>query len=203
MSIKGATKVAPFLFMTREEKVQSVVASRLGGLVVTCVNLQDPHNTSAILRTAEALGILEVWVIEDEHPFWPSPKVTQGAEKWLRIRRFRRAEPAFAELRGRGFRIFAATPTGGITVEELPFELPLALVFGNEAEGLGPRILAQCHGTFRVPMWGFSQSLNVSVAAGIALYLAASARRRLLGQNGDLSQAAQESLVRVYLATES
>jgi len=75
----------------------------------------------------------------------------------------------------------------------------LALVFGNEKEGLSPEVLAQCDGTFRIPMFGFAQSLNVSVAAGIALYCVASARRRLLGRPGDLSPSAQAALLAAYL----
>lgn len=166
--------------------------------MVVCADLQDPHNAAAILRTCEALGVLEVWVIEENHPFVPSPRVTQGAEKWLRIKRFRRADAAFSELRRRGFRMFAATPAGELSVEELPGE-PLALVFGNETEGLRPELLAQCDGTFRVVMWGFSQSLNVSVAAGISLYIVVRARRQALGQGGDLTPAEQEELYLEYL----
>lgn len=185
--------------MQREKRLKEIAASRLSSIVAVCVNFEDPRNAAAILRTCEALGLLEVYVIEEDRPFYPSPKVTQGADRWLRIRRFRRAEPAFSELRGRGFRIFAATPTGSITVEELPLDSPLALVFGNEKEGISPHILALCDGTFRVPMFGLTQSFNVSVAAGISLYLASAARRRLLGQPGDLSPAEQKALLAEYL----
>ncbi|MCS7240389.1 MAG: RNA methyltransferase [Candidatus Bipolaricaulota bacterium] len=178
------------------------MASRLASLAVVCANLQDPHNAAAIVRTCEALGILEVYVIEEDHPFLPSPRVTQGAEKWVRLRRFRRAEPALLELRDRGFRIFAAMPVGKMPVEELPVDGPLALVFGNETEGVGPQILAHCDGTFRIPMWGFSQSLNVSVAAGISLYLAARSRRQARGQDGDLSPMEQEALLAEYMARQ-
>jgi tRNA (guanosine-2'-O-)-methyltransferase len=137
-------------------------------------------------------------VIEEDFPFRFSPKVTQGAEQWIQVRRFRRAEPAFQELRARGFRIFAATPHGDLTLEELPADAPLALVFGNENVGLSPEVLGQCDGTFRIPMFGFTESLNVSVAAGIALYFVASARRRLLGKSGDLSSENQEALMAEY-----
>lgn len=138
-------------------------------------------------------------MIEEDFPFHPSPKVTQGAERWIRVRRFRRAELAFQELRARGFRIFAATPYGNLPLEELPVDSPLALVFGNENVGLKPEVLAQCDGTFHIPMYGFTESLNVSVAAGIALYFVSSARRRLLGKFGDLSPSAQAALLSAYL----
>ncbi len=185
--------------MGRAERVREVLSSRLASIVAICVNFEDPRNAAAILRTCEALGILEVFVIEEDFPFQPAPKVTHGAEKWVKLRRFRRATPAFQELRERGFRIFAATPQGSMVLEEIPVDSPLALVFGNEKEGLNPEILAQCDGTFRIPMFGFSQSLNVSVAAGIALYFAASARRRFLGKNGDLSPLDEAALFAEYM----
>ena len=184
--------------MKRKEKIREIVNARLGSIIPVCVNFENPHNASAILRTCEALGILEVFVIEEDFPFHPSPKVTQGAERWIWVRRFRRAEPAFQELRARGFRIFAAMPQGNLTLEELPIDAPLALVFGNENEGLSPEILAQCDGKFRIPMFGFTESLNVSVAAGIALYFASSARRRFLGKLGDLPPSAQAALLTAY-----
>lgn len=188
--------------MNRKEKIREVVNARLGSIIAVCVNFENPHNASAILRTCEALGILEVFVVEEDFPFRPSTKVTQGAERWVRVRRFRRAEPAFQELRERGFRIFAATPHGSVTLEELPVDAPLALVFGNENRGLSPEILALCDGTFCIPMFGFTESLNVSVAAGISLYFVASARRRLLGKAGDLSPSAQAALFAAYLGDQ-
>ncbi|MGC9075501.1 MAG: TrmH family RNA methyltransferase [Candidatus Bipolaricaulaceae bacterium] len=184
--------------MEREQRLRTIVSSRLTSVIAVCVNFEDPRNAAAILRTCEALGILEVFVIEEDFPFQPAPKVTHGAEKWVRLRRFRRAELAFQELRERGFRIFAAAPQGAIVLEEIPVDYPLALVFGNEKEGLSPEVLARCDGTFRIPMFGFSQSLNVSVAAGIALYFVSSARRRFLGKNGDLSPADEAALLAKY-----
>ncbi len=189
--------------MKGEEKIQEIANARLGSIIPVCVNFENPHNASAILRTCEALGILEVFVIEEDFPFHPSPKVTQGAERWIRVRRFRRAEPAFQELRARGFRIFAAMPQGDLTLEELPVDAPLALVFGNENEGLSPKILGKCDGTFRIPMFGFTESLNVSVAAGIVLYVVSSARRRFLGKTGDLLPGDQEALMAEYTKNDN
>lgn len=184
----------------RREKIARVVSTRLKGLVAVCENFANPHNAAAILRTCEALGILRVYIIEELVPFEPSRAITQGAEKWLEIRRFRRAERAFPELKGEGFRIYAAMPAkGAIPVEELPVEEPLALVFGNEKEGISEKALEFCDGTFRIPMWGFVESFNVSVAAAISLYISARRRRELLGREGDLSSREEEALMAHYL----
>ena len=184
----------------RREKITRVVSSRLKGLVAVCENFANPHNAAAILRTCEALGVLNVYIIEELVPFEPSRAITQGAEKWLTVKRFRRAEKAFSELKEKGYRIYAAMPgKGAVAVEELPVGEPLALVFGNEKEGVSGKALSFCDGTFKIPMWGFVESFNVSVAAAISLYLSARRRRELLGKEGDLSPEERESLRRRYL----
>lgn len=184
----------------RRAKIARVVSARLAGLVAVCENFANPHNAAAILRTCEALGILNVFIIEELVPFEPSRAITQGAEKWLLIKRFRRAEKAFSELKEKGYRIYAAVPEkGSIPVEELPVEEPLALVFGNEKEGVSEKVLGFCDGTFKVPMWGFVESFNVSVAAAISLYISARRRRELLGRQGDLSPEEAESLRERYI----
>ncbi|HEC63335.1 MAG TPA: TrmH family RNA methyltransferase, partial [Candidatus Acetothermia bacterium] len=181
-------------------KIERVVASRLGGLACVCENFEKPHNAAAILRTCEAIGVLNVYVVEQDFPFEPSKGVTQGADKWLFIKRFRRWELALEALRREGYLLYAATPDPkGLALEELPTRGKLALVFGNEATGISPQVLHACAGTFWVPMWGFSQSLNVSVAAAISLYHCAQARRHQLGRPGDLSPAEREALRQHYL----
>jgi len=184
----------------RREKIERVIAGRLKGLACVCENFEKPHNAAAILRTCEALGILNVYIIEEDVPFEPAKGVTQGAEKWLFLHRFRRAERAIAALKEAGYAIYAAVPgEGSLALEQLPCDRPLALAFGAEATGLSAKLLSACEGTFKVPMWGFSQSLNVSVAAGVALYHCAQARRRRLGREGDLSPEELSSLRARYL----
>jgi len=184
----------------RRAKIERVIAGRLKGLACVCENFENPHNAAAILRTCEALGILNVYIIEEDFPFEPAKGVTQGAEKWLLLHRFRRADRAIAALREAGYHIFAAVPgEGSVALDELPVEEPLALAFGNEATGVSEKTRSLCHGTFRIPMWGFSQSLNVSVAAAISLYRCAWARRRALGQPGDLPAGERAALRERYL----
>ena len=178
----------PMVTEERRARIERVIAGRLKGLACVCENFEKPHNAAAILRTCEALGILNVYVIEEDVPFEPAKGVTQGAEKWLCVHRFRRAERAIAAIKAAGYALYAAVPgEGTLPVEELPCHRPLALAFGAEATGLSEVLLSACQGTFCIPMRGFSQSLNVSVAAAIALYTCARARRKRLGRAGDLS----------------
>ncbi len=184
----------------RRERIERVVSGRLRGLTAVCENFANPHNAAAILRTCEALGVLNVYIIEELVPFEPSRAITQGAEKWLFVKRFRRAELAFSDLKAKGYRIYAAMPgKGAVPVEELPVEDPLALVFGNEKEGVSEKALGFCDGTFKVPMWGFVESFNVSVAAAISLYVSARRRRALLGAEGDLSPEERQTLREQYI----
>ncbi|TMA13007.1 MAG: RNA methyltransferase [Deltaproteobacteria bacterium] len=166
---EGDAEVAPapaafyWLLLTAERKarIQSVVEARLQSVTVLLDRLLDPHNTAAILRTAEGLGLARVHVVAHE------------AADGIAHRHLDRAARLYSEL---------------------PADRPMALLFGNEHEGPSPETLAACTGTFRIPMAGFTQSFNVSVAAGIALAHLASARRRLLGQPGDLSEEARVQL---------
>ncbi|HDI11340.1 MAG TPA: TrmH family RNA methyltransferase [Candidatus Acetothermia bacterium] len=184
----------------RRMKIERVISGRLKGLACVCENFEKPHNAAAILRTCEALGILNVYIVEEDVPFEPAKGVTQGAEKWVILHRFRRAERAIAALKEAGYEIYAAVPReGSLSLEELPADRPLALAFGAEATGLSEKLMSACAGTFRIPMWGFSQSLNVSVAAAIALYHCARARRRYLGREGDLSSEELSALRARYL----
>ncbi len=185
----------------RRKKIERVISGRLKGLACVCENFAKPHNAAAILRTCEALGILNVYVIEEDVPFEPSRTVTQGADKWLDVRRYRRAERAVEALREAGYALYAALPgRGSLPLEELPCDRPLALVFGAEATGISEKLLAACDGSFHIPMWGFSQSFNVSVAAAISLYHCSRRRREYLGRPGDLSPEEREALRERYLS---
>lgn len=173
----------------RKARIEAVVASRLGSVTVVLDRLLDPHNTAAILRTAEGLGLSRAHVVPHQADDGVAHRrVTQDAHKWLDILPHPSGAEAAAELRAQGFEVWA----GHLGPEALPFsglpaDRPLALLFGNEHEGPSPETLRACHAAFRIPLAGFTQSLNVSVAAGIALQRAAELRRAHLGTGGDLS----------------
>jgi len=184
----------------RRERLERAAQCRLGSLAAVCVNLADPHNAGAILRTAETLGLLHVYLIEEERPFQLSPSVTLGAERWLELHRYRRAEPALAALRAAGYRVYAAVPEDAdLELHELPTDARLALAFGAESEGIPQDLVRETDGTFTVPAHGLARALNVSVAAGIALHHCATARRKRLGADGDLEPAELAGLIGRYL----
>ncbi len=177
------------LLERRAERIDRVVAQRLGSLTIVLDGVHDPHNLAAVLRTAEGLGLQEVHVLlggaTAPAGFRPSPKITRGADKWLDVVRHRNAATCVEALRGRGFQLFASLLSAeALAIEQLPFERKLALVFGNEHEGVSPELAEACDGSFRIPMYGFTQSFNVSVAAAIAIHTGVEAVRRSRGGGG-------------------
>ncbi len=183
----------------RSRHTEAVLRHRLNGLTVICENFANPYNAAAVLRTCEAMGVLNVYIVEEHGPCEVSKQVTAGAERWLRIHRYRRVQAALTDLRASGHRIYAATPEQGtLELEEIPCAAPLALVFGNEREGVTSEALAQADGTFTIPMHGFVRSLNVSAAASISVYHCS---RRLRDERGpgDLSPQEAEALRSAYL----
>jgi tRNA (guanosine-2'-O-)-methyltransferase len=183
--------LGPLLLDGRRERIDEVIAARLGSLRVAIENLHDPHNGAAVLRSAEAFGIQRVDVAETREPFRFSPTVTQGCEKWLDIVRHPTQAAAVASLRGDGFAIYAAVPAADLTLDELDFTRPAAILVGNEQVGLSPEAMQTADACFRIPMVGMTRSLNLSVAAALIAERASERRRRVLGTPGDLDEATQ------------
>jgi len=178
--------------------LEQAIRNRTRSLVVVLHGVHDPHNQAAVMRSCEALGIQEMVVVtEAGEPFRPSGRVTQNAFRWLDLSHQPDFASAAAALRGRGLRLLAAA-LDGRPLAEIDFAPPTALVFGNESRGLPADVVAGCDGGFAIPMYGLSQSLNVSVAAGVALHWAVEARRRVCGRTGDLDAAGRAELRRRF-----
>jgi len=174
----------------RRARILSVIAARLASVTVVLDRLLDPHNTAAILRTSEGLGLGRAHVVSHEsQDALAHRRVTQDADKWLDIELHPTGGAAAAELKARGFEVWAGhLDDRAIHYTDLKADRPIALLFGNEHEGPSAETLAACTGTFRIPMAGFTQSFNVSVAAGIALAHVTQKRRAHLESAGDLPE---------------
>jgi tRNA (guanosine-2'-O-)-methyltransferase len=194
--------LAPLLLDERRARIDAAAAARLGGLRVVIENLHDPHNGAAVLRSAEAFGIQRVDVIESTEPFRFSSVVTQGCEKWLDVLRHPTLAHALAALRADGFALYAAVPDAAVTVDDLDFARPAAVMIGNEHAGLTAEAIAAADVVFGIPMPGMTRSLNLSVATALIAERAAQARRKAIGRPGDLDDAAVLALrARFYAAS--
>ncbi len=188
--------LGPLLSPARWARIEAVAAARTRRVIPVLDGLADPRNVCAVLRTAEALGGLELHVVTRGLPLRMTSTAGQGAEKWVEVRRWAAPDACAAHFAGRGYRLAAvhAHPEA-IPVEALTAGPPLALVFGNEHAGLSPEMQRRADLHVQIPMPGFSRSLNVSVAAGIVLHRAHAA---FAGAAPDLSPAEQRRLMAVY-----
>lgn len=176
----------PMLTPDRIARIDQVLAARLGSVSAAVEDTYDPHNAAATLRTCEALGLQELYIIEPGARFSAAQGVTRGAHRWLDLHRFGDASAAIAAMKGRGLRVFATLPDATLSIEDVDVETPLAVVFGNEHDGVSEAVIAACDGALTVPMFGFTESYNLSVTVGLAMSRLAARRRAYLGAQGDL-----------------
>lgn len=179
----------------RREKIDRVLGLRTRAVTVVLENLYDPHNISAILRSCEALGIQDVHIIETQHKFKFSSGITRGCEKWLTIHRYPTPAACAQALHAAGYEIVVADHRPGTPrIESLPPAQRRAFWMGAEHFGLSEEAHALADGRYMIPMQGFTESFNVSVAAAVTLYTARSRWEALSGLQGDLAPEETEAL---------
>lgn len=154
------------------------LSRRQDDLTLVLANIHDPHNVSAIYRSCDAFGVSRVHLYYTATPF-PAlgRKTSASARKWVESVRTASADELFATLRGGGFRILATSFTeSSRSFRDCDFTQPVAVILGNEHDGVEPELLARADGQIHIPMYGMIQSLNVSVAAAVILSEAARQR---------------------------
>lgn len=163
--------LTPFVSERRRARIQQALSARTRDVRLVLEDIYDEHNGGAVMRSAEAFGLLDVHLISSDHPFYVSRKVSRGTHKWLRVHTHKSAAEAYAELRADGVEVWASALRGdSCSLFELPTDRPIALVFGNEHDGVSEAALSAADGRFTVPMVGFAESLNISVAAAVSVF---------------------------------
>lgn len=186
--------LAPMLTPERIARIDQVLAARLLSVVTVVEDTYDPHNAAATIRTTEAIGLGELHVVEAEQRFSVAGGVTRGAHRWVELHRWPKAEAAVAALHARGFRVFATLPGAPYTIDDVDVTAPLAVAFGNEHAGLTDAAIAACDGAIGVPMFGFTESFNLSVTVALAMSRIAARRRAAIGSLGDLEDPRRREL---------
>ena len=171
----------------RRQRIDEVIADRTYTVVPVMDGIYDLGNAAAVLRTSEGLGFGAAHVIDTQPDHKLSRRVTQGADKWLDVERWRRPKQCVAALKERGYTIVATHLDADKTLEELDFCDPVAIVFGNEQDGVSDKVLEAADHRCIIPISGFVQSFNISVAAALSLYEAKRQRVERLGSQGDLT----------------
>lgn len=155
----------------RYRRTREVLNRRQPDLTVLLDNVHKPHNFSAILRSCDAVGVLEAHGVWPDPTLRPSNHTSGGSGKWIRIRTHRTLEGAIDYLRRRRFKIYAAHPTGdALDYRGIDYTVPSALLLGAELEGLSPEGIDLADQHISIPMEGMVPSLNVSVAAAVMLF---------------------------------
>jgi tRNA (guanosine-2'-O-)-methyltransferase len=157
----------------RRNKLVQVLHQRQPNLTVVMENVQDPHNISAVMRTCDAVGIQDIYILNTKIPRHAKfgPKSSSSATKWLTVHYYDNAADCFAALRQQYHCILTThLAADAVNVYDIDFTGSVALVFGNEHEGVSEEIRALADGNFIIPQMGIIQSLNISVACAVSIY---------------------------------
>ena len=161
-------------FVTEERfrKFRDTIRYRTRHLTIALEDIFQSHNASAVLRTCDCFGIQDVHIIENRNKYEVNPDVALGASKWLDLLKYNNqgnnTVSCITALKNQGYRVVATTPhKDGYTPETLPLDRKTALIFGTELAGLTPEALELSDDFIRIPMVGFTESLNISVSAAI------------------------------------
>ena len=162
----------------KKSAIDNVLAKRTRFFTVVLEDIFKPHNASAVLRTCDCFGIQDIHLIEKKDTYKINPFVTRGAAQWVDLHKYFKTDGSavddcFRRLRSEGYTIYGTSPaSNSLSIHDLPI-LPnqkLALVFGNEHEGISEEVKSKVDGLAHIPMQGFTESFNISVSASIFLY---------------------------------
>lgn len=164
-----------FLTNARREKIHANLLLRTRHLTVALEDIYQSHNASAVLRSCDCFGLQDVHIIENNNKYEVNPDVALGSSKWLTLHRYNEPDGdntrrCLLNLKQHGYRIYATTPhKDDVTPDTLPLDEKVALVFGTELKGLTSIAMDMADGHIRIPMYGFTESLNISVSAAILM----------------------------------
>lgn len=172
-----------FLTDERLEKINHFAPESSDFVLPVIEDVFQFRNAAAIVRSVEACGFHKIIAMESEHEFNPNLRVTKGAETWVEVEKLPHNMDSLREIKNRGYKILAVSPENNATMlSDYDLKEPVALVFGTEAAGVSEEILDFADETLAIPMYGFTQSFNVSVAAAICVY---ELKQKLLRSNLD------------------
>jgi tRNA (guanosine-2'-O-)-methyltransferase len=166
-------------YITEHKKsvMERVLAKRTRFLTVVLEDIFKPHNASAVIRTCDCFGLQDIHVVEKTNQYKINPYVTRGASQWVDLYKHYQedgsssVDACFADLRKKGYKIYGTSPApSSISIYDLEPSEKLALVFGNEHEGISEEVKQKADGIVHIPMLGFTDSFNISVSASIFLY---------------------------------
>ena len=178
------------------EMFEQLVPMRTRHLTIVLENIFQEHNASAVLRTCESFGVQDLHIIEKDNKYKVQRDIARGAGRWVDMYNYSQGEEPTLEclqsLKAKGYKIVATTPhEDDFTVDTLPIDQPIALVFGTEQSGISDLVREHADGYVKIPMYGFTESFNISVSAAIAMHVI---RTRLENSSLDWKLSLEEQL---------
>lgn len=157
------------------ELFEKLIKNRTKHITVVLEDIFQPHNASAVMRSCDCFGVQDVHVIENQHEYLLDPDVTLGSTKWLNLMQYNQKEnntlDCINSLKKQGYKIVATTPhEKGKSLYDIDVNEKMALVFGTEQFGVSDTIMEHADEYLTIPMYGFTESFNISVSAAICLY---------------------------------
>lgn len=193
--------LAPFLTPRRIERLDAVLDARTENVAVVIEGMVDLGNVGAVMRSADGFGIQPFHAVDTAGTYKRSRRTSQGVDTWLDRYRWDAAEPCVEYLRSHGYRILAADVTGDAEpIGDADVTGRTALVFGNELAGITDEMRSMVDGSVVIPMFGFAESFNISVAAAVTLYEVHRQRVDRFGSNGDLGAERRSRIRAVWYA---
>lgn len=166
---------AQFITDHKKQFIQKVLSERTRHVTVVLEDIFQSQNSSAVVRTCECMGLQDIHLVENISKYHVNTRVLKGSHKWMNMVRYRtpnvnNTEVCFKYLKEQGYNIYTADPSeDGVSIHELDPTKRTAIVFGNELRGTSQYAIDHCDQKIRIPMYGFTESLNISVSVAICL----------------------------------
>lgn len=164
-----------FVSENKKGLFKKIILNRTRYITIVLEDIYQPHNASAVLRTCDCFGVQDVHIIENENEYNVNPDVALGASKWLTLKKYdqysNNTKDCIESLKREGYTIVATTPhENDCLLEELPVDNKFALMFGTEMQGLSDEAKNMADKFVKIPMYGFTESYNISVSAALSMF---------------------------------
>ncbi|MBA6316669.1 RNA methyltransferase [Cellulophaga baltica] len=170
MDLKLLKYLEEFISEERKERFLQILEERTYKITVAIEDVFQMHNTSAVIRSCDIFGIQSAHLIERKYGNQLDVQIAMGAQKWVDIHRYETTSTCIDALKKEGYKIIATTPhNDSCLLDDFEFDGKTALIFGTEKKGLSDEVLEKADGFLKIPMVGFTESLNISVSAAIIL----------------------------------
>lgn len=164
------TYLESYLTPRRIALFDKVLAERTNHFTVATEDVYQLHNTSAVIRSCDVFGVQNVHITEERNVRKIDREIAMGAQKWVNVNRYHTVEDSVNTLKDKGYQIIATTPhNDACMLDEFDISKPSAIFFGTEKQGLSEELMQKADGFLKIPMVGFTESLNISVSAAIIL----------------------------------